>query len=331
VPFNCVNWIGQKIAALNSLEKNKAIVETPTRDTSQNGNFENFRNATYNGRPIALTSTWFINCPTAGRLHFDYVTTSRPVKGIRGMSANTFRRLTTMLFISHRKKDILRSLTKLTKGARVGTTTEGNTSGKLNQVNTKYGNEGMDTDSDEEEEEEEEESRQKAVRKSFARGGKTAVGKTLLQKLHIQRKRETLIEEKKKEGEFVGASEQEISEEVDRIMFDQSKKNSDTRQSMRRREAFSMHINFDQIGRQRLMNTAEEDSGVHKTGKGVGVLSVKRTENSFISWMYCIDSSWEATKASYTEYLTAHLKKAETDITKDDPYGILDPSYVNVM
>jgi hypothetical protein len=327
-----IDWhSGQKIAAFNSLEKNKAIVETPTRDTSQNGDFENFRNATFNGRPINLTSTWFINCPTAGRLHFDYVSTSRPVKGIKAMSTNTFRLLTTMLFISHQKKDILRALGRLNRSGK--STVDSSTARRGNTVdmrNTYDSNDSSDSDSDEEE--------QKRARKSFARGGRTTLGKTLLQKMHIQRKRETLIEQKKRDKRFVGASEQDINEEVDRILWEEQRKMLDAKQAqdpktVRRREGFSMTVSLDAIGKSRLTamgGGADDNAQGHsaKTGKGGHGLSLKRAETAFITWLYCIDSNWEQTKAAYTEYLVHGLRKAESDIRAGDPYGLLDPNYV---
>ncbi|CAN0594179.1 unnamed protein product, partial [Ectocarpus sp. 12 AP-2014] len=47
-------------------------------DTSQHGNWQNFRNAEYNREPVVLTSAWFIKLPSSGMLRFDYVATSRP-------------------------------------------------------------------------------------------------------------------------------------------------------------------------------------------------------------------------------------------------------------
>jgi hypothetical protein len=56
------------------------IAECPTRDTSQRGDYENFRNAYLNGRSIHLTSAWFLNPPKVNvigtqliQLYFDTI------------------------------------------------------------------------------------------------------------------------------------------------------------------------------------------------------------------------------------------------------------------
>ncbi|OQR99349.1 hypothetical protein ACHHYP_06946 [Achlya hypogyna] len=61
--------------------------------TSQHGNWENFRNEVYDGKPVILTSTFFQSVPTKGKLEFDYVSTARPKRGTKPMSTRRFQQL----------------------------------------------------------------------------------------------------------------------------------------------------------------------------------------------------------------------------------------------
>lgn len=72
-------------------------METPTRDTSQHGNFENFRNATYNDRALHLTSAWFLTTPLAGRLNFDFVSTHRSIPGIKPASDSAVKNMLSIV------------------------------------------------------------------------------------------------------------------------------------------------------------------------------------------------------------------------------------------
>jgi len=91
---------GKRLAQLNALEKNKNSAEHPTRDTSQNGDFENFRNAQFNGKPLLLSSLFFSDeeRPPAGKLRFDYVSTNRPVPGIKASNDEGIEKLLAVVF-----------------------------------------------------------------------------------------------------------------------------------------------------------------------------------------------------------------------------------------
>ena len=62
-------------------------------DTSQNGNWENYRNCYYNGRPIPLDVKWFQMMPRTGVVTFDYVSTYRTPSAIKPLSHDEFHSL----------------------------------------------------------------------------------------------------------------------------------------------------------------------------------------------------------------------------------------------
>lgn len=90
----------KRLAQLNSLSKSKASLENPTRDTSQNGDFENFRNASHNARPFALTSAFFSEIPhmQVSKLRFDFVNVNRPVPGIEACSGDGIESMIEAVF-----------------------------------------------------------------------------------------------------------------------------------------------------------------------------------------------------------------------------------------
>lgn len=110
--FNLNNDLEKKaakrLAQLNSLYVSKAKVENPTRDTSQCGNFENFRNAQFNCKAIALSSTFFSELPTLplSKLKCDFVNTSRPVPGIEASSDEAVENLIDTIFSAELNKHI---------------------------------------------------------------------------------------------------------------------------------------------------------------------------------------------------------------------------------
>lgn len=67
----------KRLNEINCFDKGRAIIEHPTRNTSQRGDWENFRNEKLNGKPIQLNSSFFHALPNAGRLQFDFVSTAR--------------------------------------------------------------------------------------------------------------------------------------------------------------------------------------------------------------------------------------------------------------
>ena len=66
-------------------------------DTSQRGNYSNFRNETYGGIPTVITSNWFAGCPTSGKLRLDYISTVKPKSGCWPLSTKRFNSLKNML------------------------------------------------------------------------------------------------------------------------------------------------------------------------------------------------------------------------------------------
>jgi hypothetical protein len=67
----------QKLAAINNTETSKRR-KSRNGDTSQKGNWMNFRNEIFRGNPHTISS-WFLDpVPKQGVLEFDYVSTSRP-------------------------------------------------------------------------------------------------------------------------------------------------------------------------------------------------------------------------------------------------------------
>ena len=77
-------------------------------DTSQRGNFSNFRNEVLGNTPIALTAHWFASCPHTGKLRCDYVSTVRPKVGLWPLSNTRFialKRVLDMETITERYND----------------------------------------------------------------------------------------------------------------------------------------------------------------------------------------------------------------------------------
>ena len=67
-----------QIAAINSIESNFSKNLSKRQDTSQYGNWNNFRNGVYGAKEIIMDSTLLSKIPRQQRLSFDYVSTSRP-------------------------------------------------------------------------------------------------------------------------------------------------------------------------------------------------------------------------------------------------------------
>lgn len=56
-------------------------------DTSQKGNWTNFRNERLNQQPFVMTPEWCTNMPHRGSLEFDYVSTTRPPRDVLYVAA----------------------------------------------------------------------------------------------------------------------------------------------------------------------------------------------------------------------------------------------------
>lgn len=83
----------RKLAEVAQSEKLFSRQRSGRGDTSQHGNWENFRNEELDGRPVVLSSAFFRSLPARGKLCFDYVSTTRPRKGMRPMSERRFLQL----------------------------------------------------------------------------------------------------------------------------------------------------------------------------------------------------------------------------------------------
>jgi hypothetical protein len=79
-----------KIAENNSLESKQRRVRELARDTSQKGNWVNFRNESFRGKLIELRPSFFDPLPDTGVVEFDYVSIARPTSSTSVMSNKRF-------------------------------------------------------------------------------------------------------------------------------------------------------------------------------------------------------------------------------------------------
>ena len=86
-----------RIAQTARAEREFSKKRSGRADTSQHGNWENFRNARFNSDPIVLTQSFFTSLPKTGILSFDYVSTARPKRGKKPMSDRRFSQLLSVL------------------------------------------------------------------------------------------------------------------------------------------------------------------------------------------------------------------------------------------
>ncbi|CAM9638733.1 unnamed protein product, partial [Sphacelaria rigidula] len=87
------------IAATSNRERQHSKVITGVNST-QCGNWYNFRNAEFNRETLVLQPTWFVNPPKYGSLRFDYVSTSRPDHHQMHLPERRFQRLLSRLGLS---------------------------------------------------------------------------------------------------------------------------------------------------------------------------------------------------------------------------------------
>ncbi|OWZ22569.1 hypothetical protein PHMEG_0002711 [Phytophthora megakarya] len=86
-----------KLAEVAQSEKLFSKLRSDRADTSQHGNWENFRNEELDGHSIVLTNSFFHSLPRRGKLCFDYVSTTRPKRGTTQMSERRFDQLIDLL------------------------------------------------------------------------------------------------------------------------------------------------------------------------------------------------------------------------------------------
>ena len=96
----------RKIAELNNYEKRFSRTKSGRGDTSQKGNFENFRNENLNQEQQKLDSNWFVKIPKFGKLRFDYVSTTKSSKAAKCLSKKRFGKLLEALKLD--EVDVLR-------------------------------------------------------------------------------------------------------------------------------------------------------------------------------------------------------------------------------
>ncbi|KAI9997460.1 hypothetical protein PInf_001362 [Phytophthora infestans] len=99
-----------KLAEVAQSEKLFSKLRSGRADTSQHGNWENFRNEELDGHSIVLTNTFYHSLPRRGKLCFDYVSTTRPKRGNRQISDRRFDQLIDLLQMDVVLPDALGSL-----------------------------------------------------------------------------------------------------------------------------------------------------------------------------------------------------------------------------
>ena len=92
---------------INNDDKRWAMERSGRGDTSRDGDWENFRNATFKGKPIKLTGDFVI--PMDGVLEFDYVHVKTPSRKARGLvpTLSKFKRICKNLQVVTSKKNQL--------------------------------------------------------------------------------------------------------------------------------------------------------------------------------------------------------------------------------
>ena len=100
--------IAMRLAILNNLDKTKAQLDHPLRDTSQVGDWNNFRNESLNKKYIRITSSLLLDNTPHGRVSFDYVSTFRPIQGIQSSSDQVLTDIVCRIFDNFDAKEKMR-------------------------------------------------------------------------------------------------------------------------------------------------------------------------------------------------------------------------------
>ena len=79
-----------KLAEVNNFESRMNRFKLQRSDTSQTGNWQNYRNEYWNGTRIAVESKFFDPIPKMGELKFDFVSTQRPTTSVSTISDRRF-------------------------------------------------------------------------------------------------------------------------------------------------------------------------------------------------------------------------------------------------
>ena len=83
----------KKLSEQATLEMRFSKEQSGRKDSSQSGNWENYRNGTIDGARKVVNSSFFNRPSTVGIVRFDYVCTSRPKKGASCMGEGKFQKL----------------------------------------------------------------------------------------------------------------------------------------------------------------------------------------------------------------------------------------------
>jgi Ran GTPase-activating protein (RanGAP) involved in mRNA processing and transport len=84
-------WIASQFGIINGEEQDHSKTQSGRGDTSQHGNWTNFRNEKYKGLPFVLTTIFFEDLPHEGRLEFDYVMTMPPTRCRHTVCSKSFK------------------------------------------------------------------------------------------------------------------------------------------------------------------------------------------------------------------------------------------------
>jgi hypothetical protein len=86
-----------KLVGISRRAGRRRKIEEGKGDVSQNGDWQGFRNAVFDGVPVILSNAWIENLPKSGKLEFDFVHFSNPMWGGRVMSEERYFRLLNSL------------------------------------------------------------------------------------------------------------------------------------------------------------------------------------------------------------------------------------------
>ena len=87
----------RRVAEFGNSERRESKTRSGRGDTSQKGNWENFRNEQHGETFVELNGKWLADIPRRGNLSFDYISTTMQPKGTKALSGNRFCQLKTLL------------------------------------------------------------------------------------------------------------------------------------------------------------------------------------------------------------------------------------------
>jgi Ran GTPase-activating protein (RanGAP) involved in mRNA processing and transport len=93
--------VARRVAEFGNSERRESKTRSGRGDTSQKGNWENFRNEQHGETFVELNGKWLADIPRKGTLTFDYISTTLQTKGTKPLSHNRFRQLKEVLHLEH--------------------------------------------------------------------------------------------------------------------------------------------------------------------------------------------------------------------------------------